>query len=96
LTALQGIDSVDIESDKEISMSAITVRSLPEATHRALKLRAAQNGRSTEAEIRAILEAAVQPKILLGSALRAVGQSIGGITLSVKRDRTAVARAKFE
>ena len=32
-------------------MSVVTVRNLPEETHRALKLRAAQHGRSTEAEI---------------------------------------------
>jgi len=31
-------------------MAAVTIRNLPEATHRALKVRAAQHGRSTEAE----------------------------------------------
>jgi len=36
-------------------MPAITVRNLSEETHRALKVRAAQHGRSTEAEIREIL-----------------------------------------
>ena len=35
-------------------MSVVTVRNLPEETHRALKLRATQHGRSTEAEIRKI------------------------------------------
>ena len=35
-------------------MPAVTVRNLPEETHRALKVRAAHNGRSTEAEIRRI------------------------------------------
>ena len=54
-------------------MSSVTVRNLPEATHRALKLRAAQHGRSTEAEIRLILENAVAPKVGLGSALVAIG-----------------------
>ena len=44
-------------------MSAVTVRNLPEETHRALKHRAAQHGRSTEAEIRYILENAVRPKM---------------------------------
>ena len=37
-------------------MAAVTVRNIPDETLRALKLRAAQCGRSTEAEIRAILE----------------------------------------
>ena len=43
-------------------MPAITVRNIPEKTHRALKLRAARNGRSTEAEIRMILQEPVLPK----------------------------------
>ena len=42
-------------------MAAITVRNLPDETHRALKRRAAEHGRSTEAEIRAIPEDAVRP-----------------------------------
>jgi len=54
-----------------------TVRNLPKATHRALKLRPAQHRRSTEAEIRLILENAVAPKIGLGSALLAIGQMWG-------------------
>ena len=33
-------------------MPAVTIRNLSEETHRALKLRAAHHGRSTEAEIR--------------------------------------------
>lgn len=57
-------------------MSAVTIRKLPDETHRALKLRAAQHGRSTEAEIRAILEQAVLPaeRVKIGSELRAFGQ----------------------
>ena len=47
-------------------MSVITVRNLPAETHRALKVRAAQHGRSTEAEIREILENAVRPKTRVG------------------------------
>ncbi|MDR1189145.1 MAG: Arc family DNA-binding protein [Bifidobacteriaceae bacterium] len=42
-------------------MAAVTVRGIPEETHRALKARAAKNERSTEAEIRAILQDAVFP-----------------------------------
>lgn len=57
-------------------MAAVTIRNLSEETHRALKVRAAQHNRSTEAEIRAILEAAVHPvgRVKLGSALRDIGQ----------------------
>ncbi|HEX5314163.1 MAG TPA: Arc family DNA-binding protein, partial [Gammaproteobacteria bacterium] len=52
-------------------MPAVTVRNLPAETHRALKLRAARHGRSTEAEIRAILEDATiaENRLKIGSAL---------------------------
>lgn len=77
-------------------MSAVTVRNLPEATHRALKLRAAQHGRSTEAEIRHILENAVAPRIGMGSALEAIGQKLGGMELDFSRDKRPVEPASFE
>lgn len=77
-------------------MSSVTVRNLPDATHRALKLRAAQHGRSTEAEIRLILENAVSPRLGLGSALAAIGQSLDGLELDLQRDRTPVQPARFE
>jgi plasmid stability protein len=63
-------------------MSSGIVRNLPEAPHRALKLRAAQHGRSTEPEIRLVLENAVAPKIGLGSALLAIGQKLGELSLN--------------
>jgi antitoxin FitA len=77
-------------------MSAVTVRNLPEETHRALKFRAAQHGRSTEAEIRYILENAVRPKIGLGSMLAAFASEIGGADLDIQRDRTPVRPVSFE
>ncbi|MFC4307513.1 Arc family DNA-binding protein [Steroidobacter flavus] len=57
-------------------MSSITVRNVPEEVHRALRVRAAQHGRSTEAEIREILSAAVKPegRVKLGSLLAEVGR----------------------
>ena len=42
-------------------MAEVLVRDLKPETHRALKLRAKQHGRSVSAEIRAVLEEAVQP-----------------------------------
>ena len=77
-------------------MSAVTVRNLPEETHRALKLRAAQNGRSTEAEIRLILQTAVAPRSGLGSALAAIGQSLGGVELDLPRDTRPVVPERFD
>ncbi len=67
-------------------MPAVTIRNLSAETHRALKLRAAQHGRSTEAEIRSILDAAVQPTVRMGSALAAIGRSAGGVELEIRRD----------
>lgn len=57
-------------------MAAVTIRNLSDETHRALKVRAAEHNRSTEAEMRAILEAAVRPegRLLLGTALREIGR----------------------
>lgn len=77
-------------------MSAVTVRNLPEKTHRALKLRAARHGRSTEAEIRLILEQAVSPKMSIGSAIAAIGRSVGGVELDLRRDNTPVKPAELE
>ncbi|WP_428663049.1 FitA-like ribbon-helix-helix domain-containing protein [Reyranella sp.] len=60
-------------------MAAVTIRNLSEAAHRALKARAAQHNRSTEAEIRAILEAAVLPegRVRLGTALSEASRKMG-------------------
>jgi plasmid stability protein len=44
---------------RRAAVAAITIRNLSDATHRALKARAAASHRSTEAEVRAILDAAV-------------------------------------
>jgi antitoxin FitA len=79
-------------------MSVVTVRNLPEETHRALKVRAAQHGRSTEAEIREILEEAVHPKarVKFGSALAAFRERFGGIDLEITRDPTPAEPATFE
>lgn len=79
-------------------MAVVTVRNLPEETHRALKLRAAQHGRSTEAEIREILEEQVRPKARLkvGSELAAFAKRFGGIDLNIARDQTPTEPAEFE
>jgi plasmid stability protein len=56
-------------------MATITVRNLPDEVHRAIRVRAALNGRSTEAEIRDILAKAAQPdgRVKLGAVLSAIG-----------------------
>lgn len=77
-------------------MAVVTVRNLPDAVHRAIRVRAAHHGRSTEAEIRDILEAAAQPpeRVKLGSVLVSIAQEAGGLsdaeaaTFSQLRDKT--------
>lgn len=77
-------------------MPTITVRNLPDEVHRALRVRASQAGRSTEAEIRIILEQAARPegRVKLGSLLASIAQETGGLTeeeeaqIDSLRDRT--------
>lgn len=60
-------------------MAILTVRNVPDDVHRALRVRAAQHGRSTEAEVREILAAVVKPekRVRVGEALAAIGRKIG-------------------
>ena len=73
-------------------VAAVTIRNLPEATHRALKAQAAKHGRSTEAEIREIIESAVRPasRIRLGTALAKLGRKYGGVELQIERHQSPV------
>lgn len=80
------------------------VRNLPDEVHRALRARATANGRSTEAEIRDILEAAVRPaqRVRLGSLLAEIARDAGGLSdeeaesFNRLRDRTPAVPLKFE
>ena len=60
-------------------MAILTVRNVPDDVHRALRVRAAQHGRSTEAEVREILAAVVKPekRVRVGEALAAIGRKVG-------------------
>lgn len=85
-------------------MASITIRNVPDAVHRALRVRAAQHGRSTEAEIRAILEQAAKPegRMRLGSLLTSIAREAGGLTgteadgFDRLRDRTPAEPIRFE
>jgi len=71
-------------------MAAITIRNLSDETHRALKARATGHARSTEAEVRAILDEAVKSsdRVRLGSLLVDIGHAVRGIDIDVDRERT--------
>ncbi|AVQ07030.1 TPA: plasmid stabilization protein [Xanthomonas vasicola pv. zeae] len=84
-------------------MAILTVRNVPDDVHRALRVRAAQHGRSTEAEVREILAAVVKPekRVRVGEALAAIGRKIGltnedfAVFESV-RDKTPAKPLSFE
>jgi plasmid stability protein len=79
-------------------MGSLNVRNLSDATHKALRVQAARNGRSMEAEVRAILDDAMNPKgkLGLGSMLAAIGRDFGGVDLDIARDTTQAEPAHFE
>ena len=79
-------------------MAAITIRNLSVETHRALRMRAAENGRSTEAEVREILNQAVRPpdRLKLGSALTETFRPLGGVDIRIERDRAPAKPPSFE
>jgi plasmid stability protein len=78
-------------------MAAITIRNLSDETHRALQTRAAEHGRSTEAEVRAILDETVRPagRVKLGSALVEAFRPFGGVDIEIFRDKTPVEPPKI-
>lgn len=83
-------------------MAAVVIRNIPDATHQALKRRAKLHGRSTEAEIRDILEKTLAPTegVATGKeifdALHALGQEFGGIELEIPPRNEPARAAKFE
>jgi plasmid stability protein len=84
-------------------MAMLTVRNLPDEVHRALRVRAAQHGHSTEAEVREILASAVKPetRVRVGDALAALGRTIGLTNEDVEildrvKDKTPAEPLKFE
>jgi plasmid stability protein len=84
-------------------MATVTVRNLPDEVHRALRVRAAMHGRSTEAEIRDILETTVRPpeRLRLGTALAKLGRSVGltdedFAVFEQARDKTPAEPGRFE
>jgi plasmid stability protein len=65
-------------------MGTLTIRQLDERTHARLRGRAAEHGRSVEAEVRAILDAAVDlPEHNFLLSLHASMAEVGGVNLDV-------------
>lgn len=80
-------------------MPTVTVRNLPEETHRALRVRAAHHGRSTEAEIRVILEETVRParRLKIGSEIHRIAEEVGHMDdLEISRVRSQIRGTDLE
>jgi plasmid stability protein len=79
-------------------MASITVRNIPDEVHRALRVRAAAHGRSTEAEVRDILAQAALPdaRLKIGLELRKFAASFGGVELDIRRDPAPIEPAQFD
>lgn len=85
-------------------MTSITIRNVPDEVHRALRIRAAMHGRSTEAEIRSILEQAAKPegRLKLGTLLNSIARDAGGLSdaearrFDKLRDRAPAEPMRFE
>lgn len=82
-------------------MPSITVRNIPSEVRRALRVRAARHGRSTEAEVRAILEEAVKPegRVKLGAVLTDIGRRLrltDDELAGFERDKTATEPVKLD
>jgi len=84
-------------------MAVLTISNLPEDVHRALRVRAAQHGRSTETEVREILATVVksEDRVSVGDALAAIGRKIGlteedFAVLKNVRDKTPPEPPRFE
>ncbi len=75
-------------------MAALTIRNLDDSTHARLRVRAARNGRSMEAEVRAILDEVLpedRPEYGTGTRIRALFADLGGVELDLP-GRTDLAR----
>lgn len=84
-------------------MAMMTIRNLTDDVHRALRVRAAMHGQSTEAEVREILAHAVKPeaRIRMGDALAELSHKIGLTNEDVEiidqvRDKTPATPMGFE
>jgi plasmid stability protein len=75
-------------------MAALSIRNLDDRVHERLRIRAAEHGRSMEAEVREILEDAVHDEEDddLISAWMKLRDKIGGVELDIP-PRTAMPRA---
>ncbi len=94
---LVDVDSIAFNDSRRegIAVATLTIRGLDDNTKARLRVRAAHHGRSMEAEVRAILEAALPSAPAtggLGSRIRARFAAVGGVELE-QPDRSETPRS---
>jgi plasmid stability protein len=74
-----------IKIQSEVDLKNIMIRNVPDEVQAGLRLRAKANGRTTAAEIRAILTAAAKPegRDFIGHSLMLIGQQFEGLELGL-------------
>ena len=79
-------------------MGNMSIRNIPEEAYNALKIQAAKNGRSTEAEVRAMIEeVAVSSRSGgFGTRLQNCFKDVEGDELDFPRDKTPAEPMVFE
>ena len=82
-------------------MATLTIRNVDPEVQKRLRVRAAQNGRSMEAELRQIIKDAVAggsetPKVNLAEAIRRRFAPFGGVELELPPRETAREPPRFE
>lgn len=77
-------------------MPSLNIRNISPETHRALKARATSHGRSVEAELRKIVEAAVTPRVRVGSEMAAFWKQNADFDLVIERVDEQPRKVSFE
>jgi plasmid stability protein len=84
-----------------MKMRAVTIRNVPEEVHRAIRVRAAKNGRTLQAEMCDILTTCVKPegRVKLGDLLASIGRKVkltDEEMMVFDRDHSPARAASFE
>ncbi len=77
------------------TVADLSIRNIDDGVRDRLRLRAARNGRSMEAEAREILSAAVEPAANWLMDLRESCAAVGGVDLDLPRRAEAARSAEF-
>ena len=79
-------------------MGSMSIRNIPDDAYDALKIRAHKNGRSAEAEVRAMIVESLRRDVAggFGTRLRGCYAGVEGDELDIARDRSGAEPVTFE